>query len=235
MVLAVRGGDRGRWSVDSPLMWHLFAVVLPLGLSAAVSPVMFTQQVFLVGGPDGRRSANLFLAGAGVVVLAVAGAVWFAGGAVNLPAVPRLDAAADVFLGVLLLALSGAVALRRTRAPEAEAGPVKAMPASAAFGFGVFSMATNVTTLAIVIAAAKEVAASGQGVSTRVGSLVVLLFLACLPAWSPVVLAALPRGIELLNGVRERGGRYTRQALVVVLLAVGAFFAVRGVLRLSGL
>ncbi len=215
-------------------MWHLFAVVVPLGLSAAVSPVLFTQQVFLVGGPNGRRSANLCLAGTGLVLVAVAGLVWFAGGAVNLPAVPRLDSAADVFLGVVLLVLGVVVAVRRSRLAKPEAGHPTTLAGPAAFGFGVFSMGTNLTTLAIVIAAAKEVAASGLADSTRVGALVVLLFLAELPAWSPVVVATLPRGIELLNGVRTRGSKYATQALVAVLVGAGAFLAVRGVLRLSG-
>lgn len=215
-------------------MWHLFAVVLPLGLSAAVSPVMFTQQVLLVSNPGGRRSAKVFLAGAVLVLLAVVVTVWFAGGAVNLPAVPRLDAAADVFLGVMLLALAVAVGLRQPRKPRGQRGPAKRRAPSAALGFGAFSMVTNVTTLAIVVAAAKEVAASGQAVSIRMGALGLLLLLACLPAWSPVAVTALPQGTELLDRARERGSRYAKQAVVLVLLSAGAFFAVRGVLRLIG-
>lgn len=216
-------------------MLHLFAVVLPLGLSSAVSPMMFTQQLLLVGGPDGRRTANLYLAGTGVIVVAVAGLVWFVGGAVNLPAVPRLDATADVFLGVVLLVLALVIKQRHSRAPKVERGPAKAMPASAAFGFGLFSMATNFTTLPILVAGAKEVTASGQAVSARLGAMAVLLVLACLPAWSPVaVVAASSRGIEFLNRVRDLTNRYAKQVLIGVLFAAGAFLTVRGVFRLAG-
>lgn len=108
------------------------------------------------------------------------------------------------------------------------------MPASAAFGFGLFAMATNVTTLAIVVAAAKEVAASGQGVPTRLAALAVLLVFACVPAWTPVVVAEWPRGIEVLNGARDRGSRYAWPLLVGVLFVAGAYFTVRGVVRLVG-
>lgn len=215
-------------------MLHLFAVVLPLGFSAAVSPMMFTQQLLLVGGPGGRRTAALYLAGTVVILVAVTGLVWFVGGAVNLPAVPRLDAAADVFLGVVLLVLALVIKQRRPRASKVERGPAKAMPASAAFGFGLFSMATNFTTLPIVVVAAKEIAASGQAVTTRLAAMVLLLFLACVPAWSPVVVTAWPRGTAFLNGVRDLASRYAKEVLIGVLFAVGAFSTVRGVLRLLG-
>ena len=62
-----------------------------------------------------------------------------------------------------------------------------------ALGFGVVSMATNVTTLAIVVVAVKEVTASGDPVLDRAPALALLVVLASAPAWLPV-LVTLPRG-----------------------------------------
>ncbi|MGZ4459999.1 MAG: hypothetical protein ACXVW2_09365 [Nocardioidaceae bacterium] len=44
-------------------MLHLLLVLVPLGLAAAVGPVMLTEQTVLLAGPQGRRSGLLYAAG----------------------------------------------------------------------------------------------------------------------------------------------------------------------------
>lgn len=214
-------------------MSHLFAVVVPLGLTAAVSPVMFAEQLLLVGGPRGRRTAALFAGGCAVVVLVVVLAVVLLGRAVDLPRLPHLDAASDIVLGLVLLVV--AERIRRRRTPARPPRPARRLGTSAAFGFGVFSMATNPTTLVVVVAAAKEVAASGQGAVARAGALTLVTVLACLPAWAPIVAAARPRGVAVMRKVRDGLARHQRQVLAAVLVVVGALLAGRGVLRLVSL
>ena len=44
-------------------MLAALAVVIPLGLGGAVSPVMLTEQTVLLAGPDGRRAGVRYAAG----------------------------------------------------------------------------------------------------------------------------------------------------------------------------
>jgi threonine/homoserine/homoserine lactone efflux protein len=224
-------------------MLHLIMIVLPLGLSAAVSPVMLSEQVVVVGGPGGRRAGTLYALGTVLVLVPVIVAVALLGRSVGLPSAPHLDATADIVLGVLLLgAALGVARVHRHPAPdphperapsEPERGP---MSPRVALGFGVVSMATNFTTLTIVVVAVKDVVAADKPVAESVVALAVLLVLATAPAWLPVLLSALPghanAALAAISGVVSRHGR---QLAVLVLIAVGAFLVIRGVVHLAGL
>ena len=93
-----------------------------------------------------------------------------------------------------------------------------------ALAFGVVSMATNITTLALVVPAAKEVAASDLGPAGRAVAVIVLVVLASIPAWSPVALTEVApgpaeRGLRALSDLIRRRGR---------LLTVACLAGVRG-------
>jgi hypothetical protein len=214
-------------------------LILPLGLGGAVSPVLLTEQTLLLAGPGGRRAGVHFTAGVVLTLLLVVGAVLLFGAAVSLPSEPRLDASLDLALGVVLIALAVLVNLwRRRRSPRA--GDRDDEPAHdsarfhAAFPFGVFSMATDFTTLALVVPGAKEISSADLDVVEKLVLVGVLVGLASAPAWAPVALVRFaPRpGRRILDVTGSLIARYGRVAVVALLGAAGLFFAGRGLIRL---
>lgn len=217
-------------------MLGVLAVVVPLGLGGALSPVMLTEQTVLLAGPDGRRVATRYAAGAALTLLLFASALVLFGRSISLPQEPHLDATLDLVLGALLVGLALVLRWRRprTRAPRR---PRAAMSPHTALAFGVVSMATNVTTLALLVPAAKEIAASDLGLAGRAVAVIVLVVLASIPAWSPVALTeAAPgpaaRGLRMLADLTRRRGRLLT---VACLGAFGALLALRGIVRLLGI
>jgi hypothetical protein len=217
---------------------HLLLVVVPLGLAAGVSPVMLTEQTVLLAAPGGRRAAWLYAVGTIAVLVLLCLGLLALGRRLSLPSAPHLDAALDLWIGGGLLVLAVAVHLlwKRKRGGDSRR-QTHHLSSPAAFGFGVFAMATNVTTLALVVAATREVAASPVATWQRivVGTLVVVL--ACLPAWGPVALAATaPHAADrVLGEVDDLLRRSGRLLVVLVLAAGGVFLVVRGMLRMVAL
>jgi threonine/homoserine/homoserine lactone efflux protein len=216
-------------------MLHLLAVVVPLGLSAAVSPVMLSEQVVVLGSPRGRRAAALYALGTAVVLALVVLASAVLGRSIRLPSAPHLDATGDLVLGAALLVM--ALALRRHRSRPATPRPPRGpMSPPVAFGFGMVSMATNATTLALVLVAVKDVTASGRPDVEQAAALALLVVLGTAPAWFPVLLAALPgRSAQALGALSDAVSRHAKGLAVLILLVVGGFLVVRGVVRLAGL
>lgn len=217
-------------------MLHLLVVLVPLGLAAAVSPVMLTEQTVLMAGPHGRRTGLSYAAGTAAVLVVLVGAVLLLGRSIALPRAPRLDASLDLTIGGLLLVLAAVVA-RWHRHPghqEVRRHSPAGLAPPAAFAFGLFSMATNVTTLALVVPAAKEIAAEGLPAWESLVAALALVALAALPAWAPVALvAAAPEAAHrLLEALQRVIRRHGRTLVVVLIAAVGAFLVVRGIVRL---
>ena len=138
-------------------------------------------------------------------------------------------------IGALLVAFALAIRWRQPREHKEhrarrEIGPGEAL------GFGVFSMATNFTTLALVVPAAKEIASSDLELAGRAVVIAVLVMLASMPAWLPVALTAVApgaaeRGLLAIGDLIERRGRLL---MVLVFAGLGLLLVVRGILRLSG-
>ena len=157
------------------------------------------------------------------------------GRSISLPQEPHLDATLDLVLGTLLLALAAVV--RRSRPHERRSHPARAeLGPRAALAFGVAAMATNVTTLALVVPAAKEIAASDLAAPGRALAVVVLVVLASAPAWVPVALAVVAPGPAErgLRAVADLIARRGRLLTVWLLVAFGLLLDLRGVLRLLG-
>jgi hypothetical protein len=215
-------------------------LILPLGLGGAVSPVLLTEQTLLLAGPDGRRAGVRFTAGVVLTLLLVVGAVLVFGAAVSLPSEPRLDASLDLALGVGLLGLAALVDLwrRRSSRPGHPDGERRhdSTRFRAAFPFGVFSMATNFTTLALVVPAAKEISSADLNIAEKTVLVGLLVALASSPAWVPVALVRVAPGPgrHILDITESLIARYGRVAVVVLLGAAGLFFAGRGLIRLIG-
>jgi len=103
------------------------------------------------------------------------------------------------------------------------------MGLSAAFGFGMVSMATNVTTLTLVLVAVKDVAAAGQPAALSLAVLSLLVVLGSASAWVPVLLAVLPgQSITVMAKISGAVSAHARQIAIAVLLLAGAFLVFRG-------
>lgn len=218
-------------------MLHLLVVLVPLGLAAAVSPVMLTEQTVLLSGPEGRRTGLLYAAGTAAVLLLLVGGILLVGASLSLPRTPHLNASLDLSLGGLLVALAAVLRLWRPHSRSSDGRLHERMGPLVAFAFGVFAMATNITTLALVVPAAKEIAASHVPVWGGLLAGTLLVALACLPAWGPVALdAAAPKTAgSLLDGLSQVIRRHGRMLVVLLIASAGVFLVVRGVIRLVGL
>lgn len=215
-------------------MLQLLALVIPLGLAGAISPMLLTEQTVILSGPNGARTGRLFALGAmGTLLVFVCVLVVF-GRSISLPKTPHLDATLDVVLGALLIALALFLHFRRPK--QAESKPPRGeMNSRAALTFGMFSMATNFTTLALIVPASKEIAASHVDLADRFVVALVLVVLASIPAWLPLALTAIApgpanRGLRAFGDFIQRSGRL---ATVILVALIGLFFLVRGILRLA--
>jgi hypothetical protein len=224
-------------------MFAALALVFPLGLGGAVSPVMLTEQTVLLAGPGGVRAGTRFALGAIIALTLIVIAVVLFGRAISLPTEPQLDATLDLILGVILLVAAIVVfALgRRRRGSGARVGEHGRRAGvsrrdRAALPFGAFAMATNFTTLALIVPAAKEVSSAGVGVAGRMVLVVLLVVLASTPAWAPVVLTLVAPGTSkrALTALGEQITRHGRAASVVLLGAAGLCLVGRGIVRLVG-
>jgi len=182
------------------------ALVLPLGLGGAISPVMLTEQTVLLAGAGGIRAGTFYAVGVLGTLLVIVGAIVLFGQAISLPTEPRLDASLDLVVGGVLLAVAAVVAaLGRRRPSQSAHHEHRSLTGGAALPFGVFSMATNFTTLALVVPAAKEISSTEGALPGRLVLIVLLVALAGIPAWAPVVLtrAAPVAGHRVLTAVGD--------------------------------
>lgn len=211
----------------------VLSVVFPLALVGAVSPVMLSEQTFLLSQRDGRRIATRYAIGVAVTVALIVSALVLFGRSIRLPEQPRLSATLDIALGSLLIALATFLHRRHERARPKKSHR-RAMTPNTALGFGVFSMATNFTTLAILVPAAKEIAASDLDAVGRVFVVLFVVVMAAVPAWLPLALTKLAPGpadrwlAALADLISRRGSLVT----VLLLAALGLFLLGRGTLHL---
>ena len=115
-------------------------------------------------------------------------------------------------------------------------GASASRPAAAAFAFGVFAMATNFTTLALIAPAAKEISRTDAEIAAATVLVLVLVGLVSMPAWVPVALTRVAPGPSQrgLAALRDQIARRGRGVTVGLLSAAGLFFVGRGLIRLLG-
>ncbi len=224
-------------------MLAALAVVIPLGLGGAVSPVMLTEQAVLLAGPDGGRAGLRYAAGVVLTTFVIVVAVVLFGHAISLPTEPHLDATLDVAVGLVLINVAVLVLVsgrRRSGSPgrtaDDDGSESGSRRARAAFAFGVFAMATNVTTLALIAPAAKEISSADVEIAAEAVLVLVLVGLAAIPAWVPVALTRVAPGPSRrgLAALRDQIARRGRGFTVGLLSAAGLFFIGRGLIRLLG-
>jgi hypothetical protein len=97
-------------------------------------------------------------------------------------------------------------------------------------------MATNVTTLALLVPAAKEISSADVEIAAEAVLVLVLVGLVAMPAWLPVVLTRVAPGPSRrgLAALRDQIARRGRVVTVGLLSAAGLFFIGRGLTRLLG-
>ena len=224
-------------------MLAALALVIPLGLGGAISPVMLTEQTVLLSGPDGGRAAVRYAAGVVLTTFVIVVAIVLFGRAISLPSEPHLDATLDLVLGLVLVNVAVLVLVsgrRRGGSPSRKGrddrGASGSRQARAAFAFGVFAMATNVTTLALIAPAAKEISRADVEIAAEAVLVLVLVGLVSMPAWVPLVLTRVAPGPSQrgLAAVRDQIARRGRGFTVGLLSAAGLFFIARGLIRLLG-
>lgn len=215
-------------------MLQLLALVIPLGLAGAISPMLFTEQTVILAGRNGSRNARLFtLAAMGTLLVLISALVLF-GQSISLPKTPHLDARLDVVVGALLIALAVFLHFKKSAAPKAKPQHGELDP-RAALTLGVISMTTNFTTLALMVPAAKGIAASHVDAVERFAAVLVLVVLAAIPAWLPLALTAIAPGpaSRALGAFGDFIKRSGHLATVILLALVGLFFLARGIVRLA--
>jgi hypothetical protein len=219
------------------------AVVIPLGLGGAVSPVMFTEQTVLLAGLDGGRAGVRYAAGVVLTTFVIVLAIVVFGRAISLPTEPHLDATLDVVVGLVLVNVAVLVLVsgrHRGGSPSRKGGDDRggsgSRQARAAFAFGVFAMATNIKTLALIAPAAKEISRADVEIAAEAVLVLVLVGLVSMPAWVPLAATRVAPGPSqsALAAVRDQIARRGRGFTVGVLSAAGLFFVGRGLIRLLG-
>ncbi|MEO6997051.1 MAG: GAP family protein [Terracoccus sp.] len=218
-------------------MLGALAIIVPLAVAGSISPVMLTEQTLILARRDGRRAGSLYAAGAVVTLLVLVVAMVILGRAFRLPSEPRLSESLDLVVGAVLLGLAAlVVALGRHRHVPATTRRTHPRVARAALPFGVFSMATNVTTLALMVPAAKVISSASVGLAGRTLLVAVLVGIASVPAWGPVALTMVAPdvGQRALAALRHLIIRWGRTVIIVASVVAGLFFVLRGTVRLLG-
>ena len=220
-------------------MLSALAVVIPLGLGGAVSPVMLTEQTVLLAGPSGGRAGLRYASGVVLTASVIVVAIVLFGRAISLPTEPHLDATLDLVVGLILVNVAVLVRVSgRRRSPRGNAeddeGAKGSRQTRAAFAFGVFAMATNVTTLALIAPAAKEISRADVEIAAAAVLVLVLVGLVSMPAWVPLALSRVAPGPSQrgLAALRDQIARRGRGFTVGLLGAAGLFFIARGLVRL---
>jgi threonine/homoserine/homoserine lactone efflux protein len=204
---------------------------------------MLTEQTVLLTGPDGGRAGVRYAAGVILTTCVIVVAIVLFGRAISLPTKPHLDATLDLVVGLVLVNVAVLVVVsgrRQSGSPSPKGDEGRDASASgqvrAAFAFGVFAMATNFTTLALIAPAAKEISRTDVEIAAEAVLVVVLVGLVCMPAWVPVALTRVAPGPSRrgLAAVRDQIARRGRGFTVGLLSAAGLFFIGRGLIRLLG-
>lgn len=218
-----------------------FLSLLPFALAAAISPMMLAEQTLLLSSQGGRKAGRHFAWGVALVLLVVVTLLIAFGRAISLPKEPKLSSGLDIAIGAGLLAIAVVLwRLRRrgSRAPEAKTEKKSSLlthfVSRGAFPFGMFSMATNFTSLALIVPATKEISAGDTSFPERELLALILVFIVATPAWLPLALTALAPGPaeRFLDGVNQFIKTRGRQATLLLLLALGLFLILRGLIQL---
>jgi threonine/homoserine/homoserine lactone efflux protein len=173
-------------------MTDLLAQIVPLALASAISPVIFLLQLNTLTGPRPLARGAALAAGSAIVLIVVS-TLGVALGGTGFSERETLHAVINIAFGVLLIAVGLRALLRppKPKPPDPDAGP--ASPGRS-FLAGAVAMGTNVTTIALYTPALALIAGSGLPLGQRGLAGLVILLIALMVAWVPLLLAAVVPG-----------------------------------------
>ncbi|MFZ9668422.1 MAG: GAP family protein [Solirubrobacterales bacterium] len=215
--------------------------MLPFALAGAISPMVLTEQTVLLTTAGGRRTASIYAAGAVLVLTVYISLLLLFGNLISFPAHESFSASVDLGLGIALLLFASFLrhrgkvkAARRVEKKEKQDARMAVGPAQA-FGFGVLGMATNVTTLAALIPAAKIISERENGLIDNAVLGLIVVVIAAIPAWIPIVLTLIAPGPadRFLKALGDFFHRRGRLVLVLIFGLLGAYLIVTGLLKLA--
>ena len=235
-------------------MGHLIARTLPLAIGGAVSPVLLISVVLILsGGHRPRQRALAFAVGnvAALLVVTVLVATLFHSVGHTGTGPTTAGSVVDITLGVLLVLLGlGRLAELAYRGSHRDAGEPAdvADAANAATGggrggrggrggtlgslaLGFALMATNVSTVALYLAALKDVAEARVDNLARLVTIAVVVAVVMVPVVVPLLLTVVVPGAStrILAGVRSFVTRYRSLITGLFLLAFGTVLLIKGV------
>lgn len=196
---------------------------------------MLTEQTYLLA--RGRKAAKRYALGAFLTVFVFIALATLFGRVISLPTEPTLSASLDVGLGALLVVLGGAlylIELRSGGGSRRKQEKQRSVSDRRAFAFGIFSMATNLTTLALVLPAAKIIADAGLDYPERLVLEILLALIAAVPAWLPLALTRVSpgRARHALDWIDQTIEKHGKKLVAVALLVLGGFLLLKGIIGL---
>lgn len=223
-------------------MDHLLVQLVPLGIGAAISPFASAICITLLSTRKPLVNASAFVLGYGAV-LALIGALAFVGfadgGSGSEEGSSAIKGTIDAAIGVLFLVL---VLKMLLRAPDPNAPPPRWMAGIDSIGtgkalfFGVFSMATNVTSLPLYISGLKEIVTANIGTAGSIIVLALFMLLVVMELLVPIVVyAASPRRAGAILGATRRWLEKNNRVISILVFGVfGVLLLTRGITRLLG-
>jgi hypothetical protein len=212
---------------------------LPLALGAAVNTrVLASEAALLTRPPRPLRSAIVFGAGAAVPLLVI-GTIALVSVHITVSAISDeqallASAIADIVVGALLLLVatwllwSTPAAADRDPSADALASARRGWPRTFLRGAGV--MTTDLSTLAMFAAAAKDIALGRIGLDLEAAVFLLVLGITLVTAWLPPLLFGTSQGFaqRLLPPIGRAVDRHGRRIGEILLTAVGAYLVIRG-------
>lgn len=214
---------------------ELVAKVLPLAIGAAISPTILIVVLLVLGSPSHPRIRGVaYSAGAITVllVLAVISLTVLQRRVTGHQASDPIYGWIDIGFGVLM-AIIGVRALRTAPHPQLAPTGGADQPAHVGrfYAIGLAMMLTNFSTLVLFVPAMKDVAVASVGTGAKAVAVVLVLAVASVLAWAPVLLdvVAPKAASRILNSLNAFMTRHQQAVTVtvcfvfsVVLIAKGA-------------
>jgi threonine/homoserine/homoserine lactone efflux protein len=205
--------------------------ILPLGLGAAVSPLVVAGEIYCISEPAaGLRRGWLFAAGNALVV-----GIWLAIGLAMGHALPTRPDGADAIsvalrlaMGLVMLVLGIQLLLHPPRGATAPNGPGPKRPDLRAFALGVGVMAQNMSSLVLFFPAVADITRAG---GAEAMPLIVLVLLTLSPCLVPPLLVSL--GGQGGRTLLDRFNRWLKPKQWALGLVV--FFGMAAYLLISGI
>jgi len=226
-------------------MGDLIAKTVPLAIGGAVSPILVITVVLLLSGTRAPRARALAFAVGNVIALilvAVAVLLLFHSAGHTGTGTTKAGKLIDLILGVLLIAMGVGKLFEfgyrklshgaESAGPDAEgdhpSGGKGGVLGSSALGVGL--MATNLTTIALFLAAMKDVAEAKVANGARIVVVAMTIVIIMVPVAVPLLITVVIPGLStrVLAAVRTFITRYRDLIMGIFVTGFGVYLAVKG-------